>query len=81
MMLADDDGDDQDFGEDVPVLPDVELETTDKKAFDILVEAIHKYTENPQNFKSTLDINQKIDIATLSKIKDFAKKRFGLVDI
>lgn len=83
-MLANVDGaddDDQDFGEDVPVLPDVELESTDKKAFETLVDAIHKYAGNPQNFFSTLDINQEIDLATLSRIKDFAKKKFGLVDI
>lgn len=86
MVNKDDDAigmfnDDEDSYKLEEELPDVELESWFKSDFDQLLDAIHTYADNPYNFRSTLDVNRKLDIIALSKIKDFASKKFGLVDV
>jgi hypothetical protein len=52
-------------------LPDILLESTDKKAFDELVDAIKDYGNNPQNFSSTMEIKSSADMVTICKIKNY----------
>jgi len=43
--------------------------------------SIRVYSQRPQSFYSTLDMEATTDDATVSKIQNFCRQRFGLVDV
>ena len=62
-------------------MPEIILESSDKKAFEELVDAIKSYGNNPQNFHSCMEINSSTDMVAICKIKNYCIESLGLVDV